>query len=75
MTTAARTAEELVDLVNGGLGVSSGLVRFEQIFDAYMIESPGDFVAKRKALLEAFRARAPEGALAAMIVDRLGGLP
>ncbi len=75
MTTATRCADELVELVNSDPGVSAGLVRFEQIFDAYMIETPGSFVDKRRALLDAFRGRAPDGALAAMIVDKLGGMP
>ncbi len=59
MTTAERYADELVDLAKSKPGVSDGLVRFEQIFDAYMIETPGDFVDKRKALLDAFQAKAP----------------
>ena len=59
MSTAERTADELVDLAKSDRSVSDGLVRFEQIFDAYMIETPGDFVAKRKALLDAFQERRP----------------
>jgi hypothetical protein len=75
MTTANRYANELRDLVKTNPGVSAGLVRFEQIFDAYMIETPGDFVDKRKALLNAFQATGPDGELAALIVDKLGGMP
>jgi hypothetical protein len=75
MTVAQRYADELVALANSDLGVSAGLVRFEQIFDAYMIETPGGFVEKRKALLEAFQARTPEGELAGLILDKLGAMP
>ncbi len=75
MTIAERYADELVDLAKSDRSVSDGLVRFQQIFDAYMIETPGDFVAKRKALLDAFQGRRPEGELAALIVDKLGGMP
>jgi len=75
MTSAERYAGELADLAESGAGVPDGLVRFEQIFDAYMIETPGDFVDKRKALLDAFRKRAPEGDLAGLIDDKLGGMP
>ena len=41
MATAERYADELADLVKDNPGVSDGLVRFEQIFDAYMIEARG----------------------------------
>ncbi len=75
MTTAERTADELLDLVKSHPNIPDALVRFEQIFDAYMIETPGDFVGKRKALLDAFQAQAPDGALTALIVDKLGGMP
>lgn len=75
MTIAERTAAELADLVRGRPGVSDGLSRFEQIYDAYMIEAAGAFVDKRKALLDAFRATAPDGELAAMIADKLGAIP
>jgi len=75
MATAQRYADELVALAKSGLGVSDGPVRFEQIFDAYMIETPGGFVEKRKALLDAFQARAPAGELAKLILDKLGGMP
>jgi hypothetical protein len=40
-----------------------------------MIETPGGFVDKRKALLDAFRARSPDGELADLIIDKLGGMP
>jgi hypothetical protein len=43
--------------------VSDGLLKLEQIFDATMIETPGGFVEKRKALLDAFGKRAPDGEL------------
>jgi hypothetical protein len=75
MTSAERYADELADLAKSDTGVSDGLVRFEQIFDAYMVETPGDFIDKRKALLEAFRRKAPEGDLTGLIVDKLGGMP
>jgi hypothetical protein len=75
MTTATRYADELVDLVKSGPGVSDGLLRFEQIFDAYMIETVGGFVDKRKALLEAFQDRAPAGELTSLILDKLGAIP
>ncbi len=75
MTIADRYADELHDLVKTNPGISAGLVRFEQIFDAYMIEAAGGFVDKRKALLGAFQAQNPEGELAAFIVDKLGGMP
>ena len=75
MTIAERYADELVDLAKSDRSVSDGLVQFQQIFDAYMIETPGDFVAKRKALLDAFQGRRAEGELAALIVDKLGGMP
>jgi hypothetical protein len=75
MSTAERYADELVDLAKSDRSVSDGLVRFEQIFDAYMIETPGEFVAKRRALLNAFQARTPDGELASLIVDKLGGMP
>jgi hypothetical protein len=39
-----------------------------------MIETPGSFVAKRKALLEAFREKAPDIPLSWPIIDKLGGL-
>jgi len=75
MTSAERHADELVALAGSGAPVADGLVRFEQIFDAYMIETPGGFVDKRRALLDAFLKRAPEGDLAGLIIDRLGGTP
>ena len=75
MTTPERYANELADLVKGAPGISEGLTRFEQIYDAYMIEAAGDFVDKREALLDAFRARAPKGQLADLIADKLGALP
>jgi len=70
-----RYASELVDLARSGLPLAQALVRFEQIFDAYMIEASGSFAEKRKALLDAFRAKAPETPLAWPIIDKLGGLP
>jgi hypothetical protein len=75
MTTPERYADELADLVKGDPGISDGLVRFEQIYDAYMIEEAGDFVDKRRALLAAFRKATPGGALSEMIADRLGAVP
>ena len=75
MTTAERYADELIRLVESSPGFSDALLRFEQIFDAYMIESSGSFIDKRKALLEAFQARAPQGELAALIADKLGATP
>ena len=75
MTIEERYAVELVELAKSGVGVSDGLVRFEQIFDAYMIETPGSFVEKRKAPLDAFRAKAPDGELTSLIADKLGGVP
>ncbi len=69
-----RGKPELVDLVKTNPGVSAGLVRFEQIFDACMIETPGDFVGKRKALLDAFQARSQDE-LADLFADKLGGMP
>ena len=75
MTIAERAAGELADLARSGASVSDGLVRLEQIFDAYMIEAPGGFVDKRRALLDAFRSRKCDGELADLIVDKLGGLP
>ena len=75
MTAADRYADELAALAQSRVSVSDGLVRFEQVFDAYMIEAPGSFVEKRRALLDAFRARAPDGELAALMVDKLGGMP
>ena len=76
MIIADRYADELADLAKSDPPISDGLVRFQQIFDAYMIEAPGDFVDKRKALLDAFQARSREGELAALIaVDELGGMP
>ena len=39
-----------------------------------MIETPGSFVANRKALLEAFREKAPDTPLTRPIIDKLGGL-
>ena len=67
-------ADELLDLVKSEPGISDGLVRFEQIFDAYMIETSGGFVDKRKTLLDAFQKAAPQGELAALIIDKLGGM-
>jgi hypothetical protein len=75
MTTAKRHADELVELAKSDASVPDGLVHFQQIFDAYMIETPGGFVDKREALLDAFRARSPGGELADLIIDRLGGMP
>ncbi len=75
MTTAERAADELADPAQSGVGVSAGLVRFEQIIDVYMIETPGSFVEKRKALLAAFQSRASAGRLTSMILYELGGIP
>jgi len=75
MTIEERYADELVELAKSGVRISDGLVRLEQIFDAYMIETPGSFVEKRKALLDAFRAKAPDGELTSLIADKLGGVP
>ncbi len=75
MTTPERYAGELADLVKGEPGMSEGLVRFEQIYDAYMVEASGDFVDKRKALLAAFRQKAPDAEFADLIADKLGAVP
>ena len=72
--TTGRYVEELATLAKSGEPVSEALDRFEQIFDAYMIETPGSFVEKRKALLAAFRDRAPDAPLTSTIIDKLGGL-
>ena len=70
-----RTVDELIELARSNRTVAEALEGFEQIFDAYMIETPGTFVQKRKALLEAFRAKAPQTDLTWPIEDRLGALP
>jgi hypothetical protein len=72
--TTGRYVEELTALAKSGKPVSAALEQFEQIFDAYMIETPGSFVEKRKALLAAFRDKAPDAPLTSTIIDRLGGL-
>jgi len=72
---AARYAEELAALARSDLPEFEVLARFEQIFDAYMIEASGSFVEKRSALLDAFRPLAPDTPLAWPIIDKLGGLP
>ncbi|RBP06389.1 hypothetical protein DFR50_1319 [Roseiarcus fermentans] len=74
MTTAERAANELADLVARNPSISDGLAQFERIYDAYMIEMAGDFVDKREALLDAFRAKALEGDLAQLIADKLGAV-
>jgi len=70
-----RYIDELIDLAKSGAPVPDALVKFEQIYDAYMIEAPGSFGEKRKALLEAFRGKAPQTPLTWPILDKLGGLP
>jgi hypothetical protein len=65
MSAVERYADELVDLVRSGPAVPDGLVRFEQVFDAHMIEAPG---VRRQA-------KGAPGELAALIDDRLGGMP
>lgn len=72
--TTDRYVDELVALSKSGKPLSDVLIHFSQIFDAYMVETPGSFVEKRKALLDAFRAKAPETALTWPIIDKLGGL-
>lgn len=72
--TTGRYVEELAALAKSGKPVSEALGRFEQIFDAYMIETPGSFVEKRKALLAAFGDKAPDAPLTSTIIDKLGGL-
>jgi len=57
---AERYATELIALTNSGEPISDALEHFTQIFDAYMVEASGSFVEKRRALLEAFRHRAPD---------------
>ena len=66
---------ELIDLAKSGAELPEALDHFTQIFDAYMIEMPGSFVEKRRALLQAFRDKAPDTPLSWPIIDRLGGLP
>jgi hypothetical protein len=72
--TTERYVAELVDLSRSGKPLSQALEHFEQIFDAYMVEMPGSFVEKRKALLDAFREQAPDTPLTWPIIDKLGGL-
>jgi hypothetical protein len=72
--TTDRYVEELTALAKSGKPVSEALDQFERIFDAYMIETPGSFVEKRKTLLAAFRAKAPDAPLTWTIIDKLGGL-
>jgi hypothetical protein len=72
--STGRYVEELTALAKSGKPVSQALDQFEQIFDAYMIETPGSFVEKRKALLAAFRDKAPDAPLTWTIIDKLGGL-
>jgi hypothetical protein len=55
-----RYVAELTTLAKSGKPLSEALEVFSQILDAYMIEMPGSFVAKRKALLEAFREKVPD---------------
>jgi hypothetical protein len=69
-----RYVAELTTLAKSGKLLSEALEVFSQILDAYMIETPGSFVAKRKALLEAFREKAPDTPLTWPIIDKLGGL-
>ncbi len=72
--TTERYVAELVALSNSDKPLSEALEHFEQIFDAYMVEMPGSFVEKRKALLDAFRDKAPDTQLTWPIIDKLGGL-
>ena len=69
-----RYVAELTTLAKSGKPLSEALEVFSQILDAYMIETPSSFVAKRKALLEAFREKAPDTPLTWPIIDKLGGL-
>jgi hypothetical protein len=65
-----RYVAELTALAKSGKPLSEALEVFTQILDAYMIEMPGSFVAKRKALLEAFREKAPDAPLTWPIIDK-----
>jgi hypothetical protein len=69
-----RYAAELTALAKSDKPLSEAMEIFTQIFDAYMVEMPGSFVAKRKALLQAFRDKAPDTPLTWPIIDKLGGL-
>ena len=69
-----RYVAELITLAKSNKPLSEAMEHFTQIFDAYMVEMPGSFIAKRKALLEAFRDKAPDTPLTWPIIDRLGGL-
>jgi len=72
--TTERYVAELIALSRSDKPLSEAMEHFTQIFDAYMIETPGSFIAKRKALLEAFRDKAPDTPLTWPIIDKLGGL-
>lgn len=72
--TTERYVAELIDLSQSGKPLSEALEDFERIFDAYMVETRGSFVEKRKALLNAFRDQAPDTPLTWPIIDKLGGL-
>jgi hypothetical protein len=69
-----RYVAELIALAKSDKPLSEAMEHFTQTFDAYMVEMPGSFVAKRKALLDAFRDKAPVTPLTWPIIDKLGGL-
>jgi hypothetical protein len=73
--TTERYVEELIALAKSDKPLSEALEHFTLILDAYMVETPGSFVQKRKVLLEAFREKAPDTPLTWPIIDNLGGLP
>jgi hypothetical protein len=73
--TTERYVEELIALAKSDKPLSEALDHFTLIFDAYMVETPGSFVQKRRVLLEAFREKAPDTPLTWPIIDNLGWTP